>query len=126
MFSFSLCWVTLACLFNTGVKEEEEEEEEDENGVKTEDESESEPTIKEEPSEKLELPEAEYSSDLSEREPETESDDELGHDTQRKDQIMAPESGPPSEAAGSGTATENAEASGIQRRRSRLFREEQP
>lgn len=122
MFSFSLCWVVLACLFNTGVKEEEEE---DENGVKTEDESESGPTIKEEPSEKLEFPEAEYSSELSEREPETESDDELDRDTDRKDQIMTPESGP-SGAAGSGTATESAEASGIQRRRSRLFREEQP
>ncbi|OJJ61067.1 hypothetical protein ASPSYDRAFT_42921 [Aspergillus sydowii CBS 593.65] len=122
MFSFSICWVTLACLFNTNVKEEEEE---DENGVKTESESESEPTIKEEPSEKLELPEAEYSSGLSEREPETESDDELDRDADRKDQIMTPEPGP-SEAAGSGTATESAEASGIQRRRSRLFREEQP
>ncbi|KAL5338683.1 putative adipose-regulatory protein-domain-containing protein [Aspergillus crustosus] len=108
MFSFSLSWIVLACFFNAGIKQEDEDEDEDEDEIKAEKESEyeseSEPPIKKEPSERLLL-----------------SMDEPSY--QFPDTILTPDSGH-SEGSGSGTATESAEASGIQRRRSRLFKEE--
>ncbi|KAL4884698.1 putative adipose-regulatory protein-domain-containing protein [Aspergillus karnatakaensis] len=108
MFSFSLSWVVLACFFNVKIKQEAEEEvEEDE--IKEEDESEyeseSETTIKREPSEQLTLP-----------------TDEPGYEP--PDTLLTPGSGQ-SEGSGSATVTaESAESSGVQRRRSRLFKEE--
>ncbi|KAL4906107.1 hypothetical protein BDW74DRAFT_151287 [Aspergillus multicolor] len=118
MFSFSLCWVLLACVFNNGVKTEEDDEE----SIKTEDESESEPTIKEEPSEKLSLPEIESTTASSDRGFDSDSDDELNHDVGRRRMIMTLDSGP--SESGLGTGTERAGPSGIQRRRSRLLKED--
>ncbi|KAL4736562.1 putative adipose-regulatory protein-domain-containing protein [Aspergillus similis] len=120
MLSFSLSWILLACLSNEGVKTEEEDE-----GVKEEEDRESEPTIKEEHSEKLGLLDIESTTETSDREGETDSDDGVNHlyDVGRKSRITTAESGP-SEAAGSGTGTESAGPSGVQRRRSRLFKEE--
>ncbi|KAL3430742.1 putative adipose-regulatory protein-domain-containing protein [Aspergillus tetrazonus] len=122
MLSFSLSWILLACLSNKGVKTEEEEEEE---GVKEEEDSGTEPTIKEEQSEKLGLLDIESTAETSDREGETDSDDGVNHlyDVGRKRRITTAESGP-LEAAGSGTGTESAGPSGVQRRRSRLFKEE--
>jgi hypothetical protein len=119
MLSFSLSWILLACLSNKGVKTEEEDE-----GVKEED-SETEPTIKEEQSEKLGLLDIESTAETSDREGETDSDDGVSHlyDVGRKRKITTAESGP-LEAAGSGTRTESAGPSGVQRRRNRLFKEE--
>ncbi|KAL4754096.1 putative adipose-regulatory protein-domain-containing protein [Aspergillus terricola var. indicus] len=120
MFSFSLSWIVLACLSNKVVKTEEEDE-----GVKEEEDSENEPTIKEEQSEKLGLLDIESTTQTSDREGETDSDDGMNHlyDVGRKRRITTAESGP-SEAAGSGTGTESAGPSGVQRRRSRLLKEE--
>ncbi|KAL4915302.1 putative adipose-regulatory protein-domain-containing protein [Aspergillus aurantiobrunneus] len=109
MLSFSLAWIILACLFNTGVEEDE---------IKTEDECESEPAIKEEPSKKFNPLEADSSSD---RELETESEDELERGVIRRDMAFEPG---PSKAAGSGTARESGKASGLQRRKSRTFKKE--
>ncbi|KAL4779174.1 putative adipose-regulatory protein-domain-containing protein [Aspergillus varians] len=125
MFSFCLCWIILAFLFSSSVKEEEEEEEEGDK-IKTEDDSsESEPTIKREASEGLTLLEETESS--SDREIGLDSEDELDAGVgSSKAQIMIPESEPLEAAAGSGTATESADATGVQRRRSRLFKREDP
>ncbi|KAL4928415.1 seipin [Aspergillus undulatus] len=117
MFSFTVSWVSLACLFNTDVKKKEE----DEDKIK-EEESEYEPTIKEEPSEKVNLPEAEYRPGPGDRNSESDTEDDLDQEVDWRNRIMTPESMPP-EAAG--TATESAEASGMQRRRNRLFKEEE-
>ncbi|KAL5002306.1 putative adipose-regulatory protein-domain-containing protein [Aspergillus recurvatus] len=121
MLAFSLSWVLLACLSNKGVTEEEDEED-----VKEEEESKSEPTIKEEQSEKLGLLDIESTTETSDREGESDSDEGVNHlyDVGRRRRIMKGESGP-SEPAGSGTGTERAGFSGIQRRRSRLFKEEE-
>lgn len=114
MFSLSISWVLVAGFFNSEVPVDE---------IKAEDESESEPTIKEEeePSEKFGMLEFESSTEHSEKESGANSDDDISRNGQRKDQ-KTPEAGP-SEAAGSGTATEGAEASGLQRRR-RLVKQE--
>ncbi|KAL4979294.1 putative adipose-regulatory protein-domain-containing protein [Aspergillus desertorum] len=119
MLSFSLSWVLLAWLSNKGVKTEEEEEE----AVK-EEESGNEPTIKEEQSEKLGLLDIESTTETSERGGESNSDDEVNHlyDVGNRRRITT---AGPLEAAGSGTGTESAGPSGIQRRRSRLFKEEE-
>ncbi|KAL4810424.1 putative adipose-regulatory protein-domain-containing protein [Aspergillus unguis] len=121
MFSFSVSWVLLACFFNTGVTVKEEGDDDDDN-VKIE-ETESEPTVKEEQSERLGLLDFESSTDYSDKGAQTDSDDEFNIDGRDKDQILRPDPGP-SDAAGSGTGTERAEARGIQRRRSRLIKEE--
>ncbi|KAL5050106.1 hypothetical protein BDW71DRAFT_174763 [Aspergillus fruticulosus] len=121
MLSFSLSWVLLACLSNKGVKTEEEDED-----VKEEEESGSEHTIKEEQSEKLGLLDIGSTTETSDRKGETDLEDGVNHlyDVERRHRAMTAES-EPSEAAGSGTGTESAGPSGVQRRRSRFFKEEE-
>ncbi|KAI9368911.1 putative adipose-regulatory protein-domain-containing protein [Aspergillus egyptiacus] len=121
MLSFSVSWILISCVF---IKPEIKEEEEEEDEIKAEDEEESEATVKKELLEESDLEDVEpYASSSSEalrlkREIESDSEDESNQDP-----IMTPKT-EALESSGSGTATENAEASGIQRRRSRLFKEE--
>ncbi|KAL4945064.1 hypothetical protein BDV06DRAFT_185926 [Aspergillus oleicola] len=119
MFSFSLSWITLACLFNTGAKKEED----DQKAIKEEAESEYEPTIKQEPFEKPGLPEAEDDPEPLDGESEADTEDEMDQDAAWRNRIMTPESMPPE--TGAGTGTESAEASGMQRRRGRSVKEEE-
>ncbi|KAL3469526.1 putative adipose-regulatory protein-domain-containing protein [Aspergillus californicus] len=117
MVSFSTSWIAMTCMLimRGPMKDEEEEEEE----IKAEDEGGSEGTVKKESVDPFpEFPRAGSGDRIPSIKMEFESDEESNPDP-----IMTPNTGA-SEISGFGTATSTAEASGMQQRRSQLWREE--
>ncbi|KAE8328705.1 putative adipose-regulatory protein-domain-containing protein [Aspergillus sergii] len=117
MTSASISWVIIASLSSTGAREPEVKEEAGD-----------EMPIKEEPSEEtsslMEAPST--SSTNPEGKRRIKREDEYEADDDESDGLPRDRGTLPSEEVGAGTGLESAEARGVQRRRSRLFRDEHP